>query len=210
MGRNREIVGATVLVHPTDEPSRLFVTASDSKGRFRIDNLPDGTYRVEVRREGLETVIKDSVGLKFPARAVIEVTMERAEATDRPGPAAAGEGSAPTPVNLRGEVVQPGGESVSDVELRFVRPDGFVDPFTLRSAADGTFDLGRVPTGPWRLEAHLVGFLPIWIAMDIQRDTTLVVSMVRQPAGYAPSPLELMPREQPILPERWRIEPIGP
>ena len=53
LGRNRHVVGATVLIRRSDETSRFFVTASDSKGRFRVDGLPDGDYRVEVRREGL-------------------------------------------------------------------------------------------------------------------------------------------------------------
>ena len=45
---------------------------------------------------------------------------------------------------------------------------------------------------------------PIWIFVDLAKDTELTVSMVPQPATYKPSPLELMPQEQPILPEHRR------
>ena len=208
LGRNRHVVGATVLVRPADEASRIFVTATDSKGRFRIDQLPDGTYDVELRREGLESVVKRNIGLHFPARAVIEVTMKSTEEPAAPMPASAPgneQHDALELVTVRGEVVH-GGEPLSDVRLRFVRRDGRVDPFTARSSSDGTFGPKQLPAGPWRLEASLVGFLPIWISVDLARDSELTVSMVPQPPTYIPSPLELMPQEQPILPEHRRTE----
>ncbi len=208
LGRNRYVVGATVLVRPADESSRIFVTATDSKGRFRIDQLPDGTYDVELRREGLETVIKRNIGLRFPARPVIEVTMKPVAEQAAPM-VAPGSGDerldAVELVTVSGHVVH-GGEPMSDVRLRFVRRDGRVDPFTARSSSDGSFGPNRVPAGPWRLEASLVGFLPIWISVDLVRDSQLTVSMVPQPATYRPSPLELMPQEQPVLPEYRRAE----
>ena len=208
LSRNRYVVGATVLVRPADESSRIFVTATDSKGRFRIDQLPDGTYDVELRREGLESVIKRNVGLRFPARAVIEVTMKPVAEPAAPTPAPAPDNErldALELVTVSGRVVH-GGEPKSDVQLRFVRRDGRVDPFTARSSSDGSFGPKQVPAGPWRLEASLVGFLPIWISVDLARDSELTVSMVPQPATYRPSPLELMPQEQPILPEHRRAE----
>ena len=206
LGRNRYVVGATVLVRPADEASRIFVTATDFKGRFHFDHLANGTYDVELRREGLETVTKSDIGVRFPARAVVEVTMkpsaEPATLTRPPSPATDRDDAIEL-VTVRGQVVH-GGEPKADVRLRFVRRDGRVDPFTSRSSSDGSFGPKQVPAGPWRLEASLVGFLPIWISMDLERDSELTVSMVPQPATYTPSPLELMPQEQPILPEHRR------
>jgi hypothetical protein len=37
--------------------------------------------------------------------------------------------------------------------------------------------------------------------MDLEKDIRLTVITVRQPPGYEPTPLELMPTEQPIPPE---------
>lgn len=206
LGRNRHVVGATVLIRRSDETSRFFVTASDSKGRFRVDGLPDGEYRVEVRREGLNTVVKEGVDLHFPSRAVIEVTMQPVDTVPDPVPLpATGEslGSVPRVV-VRGEVVERDGKALPEVALRFVRTDGRADPIVARTGGDGSFQLPELPAGRWRLDTRVVGFLPIWVGMDFQEDTRLTVSMVPQPAGYDPSPLELMPPEQPVPPERFR------
>jgi hypothetical protein len=206
LGRNRHVVGATVLIRRSDEPSRFYVTASDSKGRFRVDGLPDGEYRLEVRREGLSTVVKDDVDLRFPSRAVIEVTMRPVDAAPDAMPRpTTGEslGSVPRIV-VHGEVIERDGQAMPEVELRFVRTDGRADPIVARTGGDGSFELPQLPTGRWRLDTRVVGFLPIWVGMDFQVDTRLTVSMVPQPAGYDPSPLELMPPEQPVPPERFR------
>ena len=206
LSRNRHVVGATVLVRPADESSMMFLTATDSKGRFRIDGLPDGSYHVELRREGLESIVKRDIGLRFPARAVIEVTMKpTAEPAVRTAlPVSRNEGvDEGQLVTVSGRVLH-AGEPIPDVKLRFVRRDGRVDPFTARSSSDGTFGPKLVPAGPWRLQASLVGFLPIWISVDIERDSQLTVAMVPQPVAHTPSPLELMPEEQPILPEHRR------
>lgn len=206
LGRNRHVVGATVLIRRSDEASRFFVTTSDSKGRFRVDGLPDGEYRVEVRREGLRTVVKDRVDLRFPSRAVIEVTMQPADAAPAPvPPPTSGESLGNVPqVVVRGEVVELDGGAMPEVALRFVRTDGRADPIVERTGEDGSFELPELPAGRWRLDTRVVGFLPIWVSMDFQEDTRLTVSMVPQPAGYDPSPLELMPPEQPVPPERFR------
>jgi len=208
LGRNRQVVGATVLVTRTDERSRLFVTASDSKGRFRVDDLPDGDYRVEVRREGLQTVVKDGVGLRFPTRAVIEVTMQPSEAS--PAAAAAPirqEMDTASRVRIRGEIVEREGEPLPDVVLRWVRIDGGADPVVVRSGEGGAFELPPLSEGVWRLQTRVVGFLPIWATLELREDTTVSVAMVRQPAGYLPSPLELMPPEQLVAPRRALAPP---
>jgi len=207
LGRNRGVIGATVLVHEAQEPSHVYVTATDYKGRFRVDNLPDGDYRVEIRREGLVPVVKEGVGLRFPSRAVIEVTMEPSRTAPVPA-------TIPTTdatldelprVALWGVVVERGGRPMPDVRLRFVRTDGRADPIVVRSADDGSFELPAVPAGRWRLDTRVVGYLPIWVTAQLDEDVRVTLSLVPQPAAYEPSPLELMPREQPIPPERFLV-----
>jgi hypothetical protein len=195
------------LVHRSDESSRIFVTSSDSKGRFRVDGLPDGNYRLEVRREGLQTVTKESVTLRFPSRAVIEVTMRPLESAPEPAPLpAAAEPLIGVPrVAVQGTVVARDDlEAMPDVSLRLVRTDGRADPVVVRTTEGGAFEVPSLPAGPWRLETRVVGFLPMWVGMDLGEDTSMTVLLVPQPAGYDPSPLELMPPEQPIPPERFR------
>lgn len=205
LGRNRPVIGATVLVERDNDASRLFVTASDARGQFRVDDLPDGDYRVEVRRDGLEPVVKEQVSLKFPFRSIIELTMQPSDQEPddtRPGPAAGGNGA--ERVTVRGKVVARGGEPMPGVLLRFVRLDGLVDPRRVRADTTGTFLLADLPVGEWRLEARVVGYLAIWGTLEFTRELDLHLTMVAQPPGYDPSPLELMPPERPIPPEALR------
>ncbi len=207
VGRNRPVVGATVLVRRVGESSRVFVTASDDRGRFRVDGLPDGDYRIEVLRDGLRPVVKESVALRYPSRAVIEVLMQPQAAAASPAglPGGAGEPAAASSVALKGSVAERDGRKpLPDVPLRFVATSGAADPALARSRADGSFELAALPAGQWRLEARSVGYLPLGVALDFDEDTELELSMVARPAGYDPSPLELMPPEQPVPPARFR------
>ena len=210
LGRNLPVVGATVLARPLGGAAVVFVTVTDGKGRFRIDALPEGEYRVEISRPGLRTVVKQPVAVHPPSRAVVEVLMERAGAT--------AEAHAPDPTDVggsamvRGSVLDRGGKPLAEVALRFARLDGGVDPVIVQSAADGSFDSGTLPAGAWRLDTRVVGYLPVHVALDIAHDTELGLVLGEQPAGYLPSPLELMPPEEPIPPARFRAprEPARP
>jgi hypothetical protein len=201
--RNRDVTGATVLVRPQDDPSRLFLTASDGKGNFRVDDLPNGQYLVVVEREGLAPVVKTDVELRFPFRAVVELPMQRrGGADDAEAETAAAKAS--TPVGLTGTVVERDGGPVADVTLRFVRADGTADPRRVRTDGEGLFELTELPGGLWRVEVLGVGFLPLRTRLDLDADAELHVALVEQPVSYEPSPLDLMPPEQPLVPEVFR------
>ena len=75
---------------------------------------------------------------------------------------------------------------------------------------DGGFALAEFPSGRWRVETRAVGFLPIWVVANFDVDLEVTLSLVPQPAGYDPSPLELMPPEQPLPPARFLAEPQTP
>jgi len=49
---------------------------ADESGAFHVDGLPEATYTVEFRRDGLETVRKQGVTLRFPFRGIVEVVMK--------------------------------------------------------------------------------------------------------------------------------------
>ena len=74
--RTRDVVGAMVLVQRTADPSKYYLTTSGGDGAFFVDRLPDGDYTVRLNREGYASEVKTGVQLKFPFRAVVEVTME--------------------------------------------------------------------------------------------------------------------------------------
>jgi len=202
LSRTRMVVGATVLVQQQDDSSRIFVTSSDEKGRFRVEDLPDGKYKVAIDREGLTPIIKENIGLRFPFRAVIEMPMiPQTEPTSLEAGAAQGGGAtSDKKIFVHGQVVERGGAPIPEVAVRFIRSDGRADPRPVRTADDGSFELADVLAGHWRLEARGAGFLPIRIGLDLDEDARVEVALVQQPAEYDPSPLELMPPEEPIAP----------
>ena len=200
VGRRNEVVGATVLVHAREDASRVYLTSSGESGAFVVDGLPDGEYRVRVARTGLSPVTKDRVSVRFPFRAVVEVTMQ--PGTD--GTALAGSASHTVTderIAVQGQVRGQDGEPMPEVRVRLVRIDGRVDPRSLRTGNDGRFAFPDLPAGEWRLGIQGVGFLSKRQPIDLSSDTELSVTLVRQPAHYEPSPLELMPPEQPVPPE---------
>jgi hypothetical protein len=200
ISRNRKVTGASVLVRPKGDTSQLYVTSSDHGGVFQIDSLPDGPYRVEVQREGMAREIKDDIVLRFPFRAVVDLPMEPASA-ERPDvqvpDAPAGKQRS---IELTGRVIDREGAPLADVVLNLARWDGLSDPVHLRTAADGTFVVPELLAGPWRLEVEGVGYLPIRIGLPLEQSAELHVVLVEQPADYRPSPLELMPPEEPSAP----------
>jgi hypothetical protein len=193
-------VGATVLVQARENPSRLYLTSSGEGGSFQVDGLPDGQYRVRVARAGLSPVTKEGIAVRFPFRAVVEVTMRPGRDDTAPAEPAPAAGSGDR-LALRGQVREREGGAMPEVRLRLARIDGRFDPRSLRTGPEGGFEIPDLPSGKWRLDIQGVGFLPMRQPIDLERDTELSVVMVRQPAQYEPSPLELMPPEQPVPPE---------
>jgi hypothetical protein len=75
------------------------------------------------------------------------------------------------------------------------------DPRQLRTVEDGSFGASGLLAGSWQLEVSGVGYLPIRIGLELARAAELHVVLVPQPADYDPSPLELMPPEEPLVPD---------
>jgi hypothetical protein len=201
LSRTRMVVGATVLVQNQDATSRIFVTSSDERGKFCVDDLPDGKYKVAIDREGLAPIVKENIALRFPFRAVIEMPMvPQTEPASLTSTSSQGSVASTNKILVQGQVVERGGAPIPEVAVRFIRPDGMADPRPVRTADDGSFELSDVLAGHWRLEARGAGFLPIRIGLDLDQDAMVGVELVQQPAEYDSSPLELMPPEEPIAP----------
>ena len=200
--RSETIVGAAVVVQRESDPSRVYLTSTGADGSFFVDSLPDGDYRVRISREGYAPEIKANVVLKFPFRAVVEVTMER-NPVDL-GAAGETRASGATPAVVRGTVRDAEGEGIGEAWVRVVRQDGSADPVDLRTPPDGNFVLDNLAAGEWRLEVIGIGYLPLRQRLNFGRDSGLFVQLVRQPPEYIPSPLDLLPPEAPIAPDGFR------
>lgn len=209
LDRHRDVIGATVLAQEPSDPSRLYLTSSDAGGQFWIGDLPDGEYTVRFLRSGLLPVAKESVSLRYPFRAVVEVRM-------LPDPAGHGGFSgqfAPSKergpdadrVLLSGAVRERGGTPVPQARIRFLDRSGGADPLMAETDEAGTFRFESVPAGTWSLEIAGVGYVPIRTTLDIVADTSFDVGLVKQPPAYVPSPFELMPLERPVEPPSLRF-----
>jgi len=208
LGRNRPVVGGVVVVRSRADASRVWLTSTDEKGVLRIEGLRDGSYDVSVAREGLDTVAKSDVTLRFPFRAVVELAMQ-------PSPAAVGAIAPPageraataSPVRLEGSVRDVALDPLAEARVRIVDTTGHTDPRVATTGSGGTFRFDDLPAGDWSVQVRAVGRLSIRARVDLRADTTLDAILVQQPAGYVPSPLELMPPEEPIIPEAFRLPP---
>ncbi|HXV76224.1 MAG TPA: carboxypeptidase-like regulatory domain-containing protein [Candidatus Polarisedimenticolaceae bacterium] len=200
LDRNRDVVGAAVIVHRMGDVSKVYLTSTDEFGRFKIEGLPDGEYRVRVERHGVAPVAKNDVSVKFPFRAVVELDMEALERgpivprTTGYTPQTSGT------VTVRGTIRGTGGQPMGEAHVRLVRTDAAFDPQTATTDADGEFSLAEVPVGEWVATVYGVGHLPIRTTVVVDHDAEVEIGLVRQPASYKPSPLELMPVEEPIRP----------
>ena len=196
--RTRDVVGAMVVVQRMTDPSTYYLTTSGGDGAFSFDRLPDGDYTVRLNREGYNSEVKMGVRLKYPFRAVVEVTMEPGQ----PDLSAAGDPStAKGEIDLAGLIRSADGEGLGEISVRIVRQDGSVDPLTLRTPEDGAFRFDGLPSGEWRVEIIGIGYLPVNQRLMLNADSAVAVQLVKQPPDYVPSPLELMPPEAPIAPE---------
>jgi len=201
LDRNEDVIGATVVVHAMEDRSTVYLTSTDEHGRFRIDGLPDGQYKVRVHRHGVETIVKDNVSVKFPFRAVVELDMEQIERGPILPTGVAPDGDAPPgTATLQGVTLTPGGKPMGEVKLRIVKTRGQTDPHMATTAEDGTFRIDDIEAGEWRVTIVGVGMLPIRTWIYLVGEHALDIRLVLQPAAYEPSPLELMPIEDPIPP----------
>ena len=65
------------------------------------------------------------------------------------------------------------------------------------------FGFDDLTPSDWAIYVRGVGRLPIRLRLALGVDTAVDVLLVQQPAAYVPSPLELMPPEEPIVPQAF-------
>jgi hypothetical protein len=198
--RNRPVIGADVLLQAVDDRRHFWVTSTDIRGVFRFDGVPDGLYRLEARRDGLEPYVMDRIEIRFPFRPIVEFQM--VPSSDR----AAAVASLSDPrqdgarVLLEGSVLTMQGEPLPEVRVRLVHAQAAEDPRQALTGPEGTFSFEGLRSGVWRVEILGAGFLPVRTEVDVRRDATLSAALVAQPAAYEPPPLDIIPPEEPLPP----------
>lgn len=198
-GRLRRVVGATVTVGDLEDPGKLWITSTDDGGRFRVENLPDGRYRVVVDHEAYRREVKEPIPVRHPFRAVVDLPMEPATG-DRVGIVVPDPRPASGKVSVRGTVESPAGALPADVRVRLVRWHGGDDPREVRPDVSGRFAIDEIATGDWRIEVGAPGALTTRCTVALDVDAELRVRLVPPPAGHEPGLFDLMPEEVPPPP----------
>ncbi len=193
-GRRAPAVGAIVIARPESAPSPVHLATTGTSGTFAFDGLADGTYRVEVRRDGSLPIVKSGIKVRAPFRAVVEVVLV-AGAAPR-GDAVSVVGSA----SFTGIVRVAGGAPLAEARVRLTRDDGADDSKTVLTDPAGGFSIPQLKAGRWRVEVQGAGLLPVRAELDLSGDVAFDVQLAAQPANYRPLPQDLIVPEDVIPP----------
>jgi hypothetical protein len=194
-GRRAPAVGAIVMVRPEGAASPVYLATTGTNGTFAFDGLPDGAYRVEVRRDGSLPIVKSGIKVRAPFRAVVEVLLLPGEAPRAEAPPG-GDGTA----SFSGIVRVAEGAPLPEARVRLTRDDGEDDAKTVATDATGAFAIAKLKAGRWRVEVLGAGLLPVRAQLELSGDVVFDVQLAAQPANYRPLPQDLIVPEEVIPP----------
>jgi hypothetical protein len=181
-------------VRPDGDGTHIYAATTGEAGTFAFDNVAEGTYRGEARREGYASIVKTGIVVKAPYRAVVELLLVKGDSALDPAPVIEGTAS------LKGRVRVAAGAPVGEVRIRLVRGSGDADPRTVMTDSAGEFVFDGIPAGRWKLEALGAGLLPLRADVDLKGEMTIDLGLARQPANYQPLPQDLIVPEDVIPP----------
>jgi Carboxypeptidase regulatory-like domain len=196
-GRHQPAIGAVVVMRPEGAASPVRAATTGTNGVFAFDGLPDGTYRVDVRRDGYAPVVKSGIRVKAPFRAVEEVLLARGAVP--PEVVKIAEGAAA----LAGTIRTGGGGPVAEAHVRLTRVDGAADSRNTVADGAGAFSVRDLAAGRWRLDVQGAGLIPLRADLELAGEVAIEAQLSAQPAEYRPLPQDLLVPED-VLP------PAGP
>ncbi|MEW5807316.1 MAG: carboxypeptidase-like regulatory domain-containing protein [Acidobacteriota bacterium] len=213
VSRMNNVVGATVKL--TFEGGRiLFITATDSEGRWSFAKIPEGIYGVDLLKEMYLPIGKTNVNVRSPFKTVIELKATPSSGAigsirhwsasnmreDKvPSEKVAKHGEGPV-FRIEGRVVSKDGNPLPDAEFLLRDFNGERNPIRLYSDNAGYVKVENVQARLLDATVSAIGHLPLRFPLDLDGDLKIQAVMVSQPQNYRYSPSELIPSERPLPP----------
>jgi len=164
---NKPVAGLLVQCASKDEKAVLRVTGTDEKGQYIFQDLPPGTYELEVGAGADHEIRKGRIEVRPPFQNIVDFQIAsgdkskpagiaaflKARPTEPPIAAipAPGAESAPAipPVTVRGRFLDQQKRPIAEVSVTFVALTG-KGSYQATSLEDGSFSIAAVPPGRYR------------------------------------------------------------
>jgi hypothetical protein len=183
----------------------VHVTDTDGKGVYGFDDLPAGTYDLEVSGSGYQHQIKKGIVVQPPFRNIVDFSLP-------PGPLTDSEPSTPVvyqPIpaeSVRREVLatitDKDRRPIPDVLISLVNPATGVS-FRARSSREGKTKIEGVPVGDYRAVISSPGYVTVALRrVEVTEESGLILSLslVEYPLRFDGRPEDFVPMEQPVPP----------
>jgi hypothetical protein len=183
----------------------VHVTDSDGKGVYGFDDLPAGTYDVEVTGSGYQHQIKKGIVVQPPFRNIVDFSLP-------PGPISSTETSTPVvyqPIaaesvlrDVLGTITDKDRRPIPDALISLVNPTTGVS-FRTRSSREGKSKIEGVPVGTYRAMISSPGYVTMELRqVEVTEESGLVLnlSLVEYPLHFDGRPEDFVPAEQPVPP----------
>jgi len=212
VSRRFPITGAVVAAVREDDLSTVFLTTTDSIGVFLFEGIAEGTYRLDVFKDGLQPLRKEGVVVRGPFRTELSLQVPVGagdeplvgEQTDAPPPL---EEMTPAPgAEVDVTVVAQGGVPIEGARISLRSQDSGADPVRAATQTSGKIVLRRPRPGLYELRIEAPGFLPIHVKRLRLAGvfSSARIFLTPRPYNYPGTPTDLLPDEKPVPPSDLR------
>src|SRR5262245_16266595 len=183
----------------------VHVTDTDGKGIYGFDDLPAGTYDLEVTGSGYQHQIKKGIVVQPPFRNIVDFSLP-------PGPVTNNEPSTPVvyqPIaaesvlrEVLGTITDKDRRPIPEAMISLVNPTTGVS-FRARSSREGKSKIEGVPVGTYRAVISSPGYVTMELSrVEVTEESGLVLnlSLVEYPLHFDGRPEDFVPAEQPVPP----------
>jgi len=201
----KPLASQMVLLSSRDQSGLLRVTGTDELGQYLFQDLPAGSYDIEVGAEGYQRQSKSKVEVRPPFQNLIDFQLDLA--------AAGGAGAAPALTSPTG-AANPGVEAgapvrgllrdqqrlpVAEVSVAFVSLEG-KGIYQTFSGEKGDFTFTTLPSGRYRVRVASPGHVTLdlkSVEVATPAGLNLSLTLVDYPLNFKGRGDRLLPREMP-------------